>query len=270
MAWSFYRRASTKYDVHSPFIARLVREVLEDNREYYCFGKVRALRHYWEQVGYTVTISEDYGAGSRAGQGQIRALATLAKHSAVGENTGKLLFRLAHFLKAEKILELGTNLGFSTSYLLSANTHAQLISIEGVAAIAVHAERSWRMMDLPPPDVRVGSFLQELPQALAELGAIDLLWLDGDHRGESMEKYVKQCLPYCHEGTVLALGDIHWSDDMQQSWEIIRRLPEVSQSVELFNVGLLFFRQGPREKQHFVLIPAWMKPWRMGFFGTAT
>lgn len=270
MAWSFYWRAHTKYDVHSPFVAQLLQDVIEDQREYYCFGKVRALRHHWEQVKESITLAQDYGAGSRAGQGYVRSLAAMAKHSGVGERTGKLLFRLAHFLRAEHILELGTNLGFSSSYLLSANTKARLITIEGIPEIAAHARRSWRLMDLPPPDVRVGTFREELPRALTELGQVDLLWLDGDHRGAAMEDYVQQCLPYCHAGTALVLGDIHWSGDMWRSWENIRRLPEVSQSIELFNIGLIFFRQAPREKQHFILIPAWMKPWRMGFFRPAT
>ncbi|MBD0257317.1 MAG: SAM-dependent methyltransferase, partial [Cytophagales bacterium] len=46
--------------------------------------------------------------------------------------------------------------------------------------------------------------------------------------------------------------DIYWSAEMMSAWEEIKRHPAVTLTVDLFHVGLVFFRR-KQPKQHFTL-----------------
>jgi hypothetical protein len=56
-----------------------------------------------------------------------------------------------------------------------------------------------------------------------------------------------------HNDTILIFDDVHWSSEMEKAWEIIRKNPEVSTTIDLFYIGIVFFRKEFREKQHFVI-----------------
>jgi len=46
--------------------------------------------------------------------------------------------------------------------------------------------------------------------------------------------------------------DIHWSKEMEEAWEEIKAHPKVLITIDLFFVGLVFFRTN-QPKQHFKL-----------------
>jgi hypothetical protein len=54
------------------------------------------------------------------------------------------------------------------------------------------------------------------------------------------------------EESVFVFDDIHWSDEMHEAWQYISKHPKVMISIDLFFVGLVFFRKN-QPKQHFVL-----------------
>ena len=51
---------------------------------------------------------------------------------------------------------------------------------------------------------------------------------------------------------MIVLGDIHWSAEMEQAWKQIQAHPRVQLTLDLFDVGLVFFNEQP-QKQHFIL-----------------
>ena len=99
-----------------------------------------------------------------------------------------------------------------------------------------------------------------------QLGKLDYLFADGDHRADRTLAYFTQCLAFAHEGSLFVFADIHWSPEMEKAWETIRRDPRVAISIDLFDFGLLFFRKENKEQEHFSLIQANRKPWRVGVF----
>jgi hypothetical protein len=60
-------------------------------------------------------------------------------------------------------------------------------------------------------------------------------------------------LPALHEYSILVFDDIHWSSEMEQAWKTIREQPEVTMTIDLFFIGLVFFRKEHKEKQDFVI-----------------
>jgi hypothetical protein len=55
------------------------------------------------------------------------------------------------------------------------------------------------------------------------------------------------------EHSILIFDDIHWSREMEQAWGEIKADPAVTLSIDLFFIGLIFFRKEQKEKQDFVI-----------------
>lgn len=261
----YFWRAKTIYDIHSPFVADLVNAILEDKRHFYAFSQIELLRDQLLQMRKKLNI-EDHGAGSLVNKNQMRSVASIARHSAISPATGRQLFRLVNFCKPNSILELGTSLGISTLYLASGALHAKVITLEGCPDIARQAQHNFDVMNTQNITLREGIFEKLLPQALEGIKTLDFLFLDGDHRAGASLQYFEQCLPCAHARSVFVIADIHWSDEMQQAWHQMRRHPRVSLSIDLFHIGILFFRTENRQPEHFTLINKAWKPWRIGLF----
>ncbi len=261
----FYFRAHTKYDVHSPFVADFLSKTLEDNRWFYAFSTVEVLRKQLLQNRSVLTI-KDFGAGSAVFATDQRPVRDLVRYTAISPRLGRLLFRIVCWHRPKTLLEMGTSLGISALYQGAAALKSKMITLEGAAPLAQLAKHHLAAAKLQNVTVVEGDFKTTLPKALQQLGQLDYLYLDGDHRGDHTLDYFNQCLKYAHENSLFIIGDIHWSADMENAWNTLRQDSRVSLSIDLFDFGLLFFRKENKEKQHFTLVPAKWKMWRMGFF----
>ncbi|NUQ22624.1 MAG: class I SAM-dependent methyltransferase [Saprospiraceae bacterium] len=262
---AFYCRAKTIYNLQSPFLTELAQAVVEDRRRFYAFELVRGLRQIFAKDATPVTI-QDIGAPSKVWSGSRRPISDIAKYNAISPAPGEMLFRLVNWLKPATMLELGTSLGLSAVYQSAAAPQARFVTVEGHAELAALARRTLGLAQLPQVEVLHDSFSHALATNLPSLQQLDYLFIDGDHRYEPTIEYVWQCLPYAHENSVFAIADIHWSAEMNRAWRHLQAIPEVSHSIDLFDIGLLFFRNGHLEKTHCSLIRYRHKPWRVGVF----
>jgi hypothetical protein len=51
----------------------------------------------------------------------------------------------------------------------------------------------------------------------------------------------------------MIFDDIHWSQEMEQAWNEVRENAAVQLSVDLFFIGLVFFNDDFKIKQHFTI-----------------
>ena len=80
---------------------------------------------------------------------------------------------------------------------------------------------------------------------------VDFAFLDGNHRYQPTIDYFNQLLPHLNEHSVVVFDDIHWSKEMEQAWYEIQQNNMVTLSIDLFFVGLVFFKKDFKVKQHF-------------------
>ncbi|HXC03367.1 MAG TPA: class I SAM-dependent methyltransferase, partial [Bacteroidia bacterium] len=246
-----YIRASTKHDLHSPFIFNLMTGVIEKDRKEKIQEPIENLRH--ELLNSTDEISVlDLGAGSSASVSRVRTIRSIARTSSKAARYARLLYRLSAYFKPSEILELGTSLGISSLYLHAASPHAKLITLEGCPAIAQKAQQNIDRLKVNGIHILTGSFEEKLPVALAGLSKTSFVFFDGNHRKAPTLAYFNQCLEKAGEDSVFIFDDIHWSPEMTEAWEEIKSRAEVTVTVDLFMLGLVFFRKG-QEKQHFTL-----------------
>lgn len=195
----------------------------------------------------------DFGAGSHTGAGQQRRVADIARTAAKPAHLAQLLFRLVNYCRPATILELGTSLGLTTAYLAAADSHHQVVTFEGCPNVASMARETFEKMSLGNIRIVEGNIDDTLAPALAALAApVDFAFFDGNHRYEPTLRYFEFCLAHRTDESVFVFDDIHWSADMERAWEEIKAHPEVMLTVDLFYIGLVFFRKN-QPKQHFSL-----------------
>jgi predicted O-methyltransferase YrrM len=94
-------------------------------------------------------------------------------------------------------LELGTHFGLSGAYLISLNKNARLFTIEGCPETAAIAEETFAQLNLQNRiRQQIGSFDEILPSFLPQCPPIDLLFIDGNHRGKPLLHYLNICSPF--------------------------------------------------------------------------
>lgn len=290
----FYWHAVTKYQLHSPFVFGLAQAVLEDGRWYYAFRDVEQVREKMLESSVKLEI-DDFGtahpsppaggssasvssvrfasdelkraelppAGGVGGAKRYATVRLVARRAGSSIRQGRMLFRLANWAAPATMLELGTSLGIGAMYLASGMRSARFVSLEGCTDCAQVARTNLELLGLKNAEVVTGEFGKTLPKALDKLQKLDFVFFDGNHRPEPVLHYFETCLALARDTTVFVFDDAYWSSGMTQAWEQIKQHPRVTLTVDFFDLSLAFINPEFREKQHFSVVPATWKPWRI-------
>lgn len=246
-------RSGNEHAIHSPFLFELYSKVIasgkDDNPDY---ADLKALRKELLASEREIEIL-DLGAGSRVNKSNIRKIKTIARNAEKPEKFGKLFYRLIKKLQPQHILELGTSLGLTTLFMSRAKPDAQIISFEGCPQTAQIARENFKKAGADNIEMVIGNIDDTLPQRLKDLpNGLDYAYFDANHRYEPTVRYFEQCLPYVNNDTLFIFDDIYWSKEMTQAWQYIKAHPQVSITVDLFWIGLVFFRK-EQVKEDFTL-----------------
>ena len=118
---AFIFNSKSKYAIHSPFVYDFIEEILENNVQFYSFLAVEHIRNKLKNNHQKINVI-DLGAGSKKKKQQYRKVSKIAKNSLQHKQMAQLLFRLInHYQLNPNVIELGTSLGVTTSYLSLAN-----------------------------------------------------------------------------------------------------------------------------------------------------
>ncbi len=238
------------HGIHSPFVFQFITQVLNDNKKHETYEQVEELRNQLLSNNLQLEV-EDFGAGSFASAKKNKTIASIARHAAKPKKFGQLLFRIAKKYQPKTIVELGTSLGISTCYLSLANRSASIFTLEGSESIAAIAKNNFEKIGAENCKQVLGNFDSTLQPVLNQIETVDLCFLDGNHRKVPTENYFNQLLTKKNSNSIFILDDIHWSKGMESAWEIIKNNPEVRCTIDLFFIGIVFFKHEIIEPQHF-------------------
>jgi predicted O-methyltransferase YrrM len=240
------------HGMHSPFIFEFITKVLNDKTVYPAYSTVEALRDQLLNNKDILNV-DDFGAGSSVSKTNQRTVYSIAKNAAKPKKFGQLLFRMIKYYQPATILELGTSLGITTSYLSLANPEARLITMEGSKEIANVSKQNFKTLGLNNVEVIEGNFDSTLSSIVHGLPTVDFAFIDGNHRKEPTVRYFKELFGKINNDSILVFDDIHWSREMESAWEMIKNHESVRCSLDLFFIGIVFFRKEFKEKQHFTI-----------------
>jgi predicted O-methyltransferase YrrM len=240
------------HGVHSPFVFSFIKNVLRDRAIYPDYGPIEARRRALLE-NRTVIEVEDFGAGSGTLKSKRRVVRDIARSSLKPTKFAQLLYRVARHYQPQTIIELGTSLGITTSYLALGNKHAKVYTCEGAASIASIARQGFNELQIKNIELLEGDFAKRLPALLNDVNQVDLVFVDGNHRKEPTVDYFHQLLEVSHDKTILVFDDIHWSEEMEAAWAEIQQHPKVTLTIDMFFIGLVIIDPGIKVKQHFAI-----------------
>ena len=241
--------AKSRHGTHSPFVYKLTDEVIYDFNSKTDYKNIEAQRKKLFNDDSLITVT-DLWAGSHLNKDRTKKVKQIAKNALKSPALAQLIYRLAKDAHPSSIIELGTCLGITTAYLSKACPDAEVVTIEGCPETAKVAYRNFQDLGLENVELQVGNFDVLLPNVIAKREKLDFVYIDGNHRKDATLNYFKWCLPKVHEGSLLIFDDIYWSKGMKEAWTEIKNHPDVTVTIDLFLIGLVYFRKG-QVKEHF-------------------
>jgi predicted O-methyltransferase YrrM len=244
-------KAKNRHGVHSPFVYRLVDDVIYDFEAKKVYTDVEKVRGQLFIDNRIITIT-DLGAGSHVNNNRQKKISDIAHNALKPPKLAQLLYRLVADLKPRTIIELGTCLGITTLYLQKAEPKAKVYTMEGCPETAGIAKETFKKGEINNVELITGNFDDTLPGVINNLKQVDFVFVDGNHQKDATLKYFEWCLPKVHENTMLIFDDIYWSVGMKEAWAQIKAHPQVTVTVDLFWIGLVFFKPG-QVKEDFLI-----------------
>ena len=229
------------YGLHSPFMFAFYKKVIARPARK-DLGRVRERKHYLKKDKRLVHCPQQWGAGSRRLRGVGEKAGRIVRHSSVSYKYGRILFNIVREFQPATILEIGTSVGVSTMYLSEGRPQATLYGLEGCREKLAIAQENSQLLGHNNVHLVEGPFEETLPRLLPRIGSLDLVFMDGNHREAPTLNYFDLLEQYLHPHSIVIVDDIYWSPAMQEAWKQIQQHPGVKVSVDLFRMGILFFR----------------------------
>ena len=245
-------QAKDEHSIHSPFLFELYCSAFLSSGSYYIFNDFNLLRQRLLNKKREFVEVNDLGAGSQKLRTSTRTVAQIAKYSVKQKKYAELLFKLVNRFKPKTIIELGTSLGLTTMHLAYPQKNAKVHTIEGCENIATIAQQHFSDYHFENIDSITGNFDSCLPNLLSTISTVDFMFFDGNHQKEATINYFLLCLEKANEDSVFVFDDIYWSKGMTEAWKYIKSHPKVTQTIDIYQLGIVFFRQS-LTKEDFVL-----------------
>ena len=233
----FLTAKNTKgFGVHSPYLFHFTKIVIYNKSSYYIFSSIEEIRRKLKKDNRILNV-EDFGTGT----GKNKSIAEITSKSIKPAKYGQLLYRVTDYIKARNILEFGTSLGLTTLYLASSSTSIRVISLEGSTEIANIAIENFRSLNIKNIQIVTGNIDLTLSEVLKGYNQLDLVFMDANHKSTAVLSYFDECLKKIHKDSMIVVDDIYWSPDMEIAWKKIKDNPKVTATIDLFQMGIVFF-----------------------------
>lgn len=246
-----HRLRSRKWDsFHSPYLFNLFNYACDEK---IIFPEFREIEQ--ERLGFLKSKEKikrtDLGAGSVLNHNQEDMhISTIARSSLSHPFQCRFMSRLVRYTCPQTIVEFGTSFGISSAYLSVGSPQSKITTIEGDPASAIVANHLFSKLGLLNVKLINLPFEDFINDTLKGYKTIDFLFFDGNHRSNALVSYYHKLKPLLHSSSIVIIDDIYWSKDMEEGWIKLTNLPEITQSVDCYHFGLLFFNPDFIEKQN--------------------
>ena len=247
----FLWNSKNEHGVHSPFVFDLVTKCFYDKTIYADYKTLKVYRNSLLENKNTIEVT-DFGAGSRVFKSNTRQISKIAKTAGITSKRAELLFRIVRYFQPNTILEIGTSLGLATSALSLGNEKTKIVSLEGCPNTMNQCQLQFQKFNVNNVEFVNTEFSSYLKSFDFRLSTFDFIYFDGNHSKKATLDYFELLLPTITNDSVWIFDDIHWSQDMEEAWGIIKNHEKVKVTIDTFLWGIVFFRE-EQEKEHFVI-----------------
>ncbi len=181
-----------------------------------------------------------------------RQVGDIAKHSLKNQKECCLIAHIIELFNPEIILELGTSFGITTSYISTVSNKSKITTIEGCSETANIAINTFNRLGFENIDVVINDFDNALQSYFKSIDKIDFAIIDGNHSYEAVNKYFGLLAQQMSDNAVIVIDDIRWSEGMRKAWMEIQKRPEVTLSIDFFQIGVVLFNKALVKEKVFI------------------
>jgi predicted O-methyltransferase YrrM len=237
-----------RYDIHSPFIYDFVNSCLKIKGEMKLKQSKKTLKDAYRNNKNSITIS-DAGAGSKK-LGNERVISKIFKVSSSKGKYADLLYKIAKHYKPDRVLEMGTSLGYGTLHLSLGFPESKIDTVDACTNTQKIARESLEKFDLGNIEFFNQTFIDFFKKS--DGIPFDLVFVDGHHDGDALIDYIEKLEKITHNDTIFILDDIRWSRSMKEAWNALIKMDKFHVTIDLFRMGILVKRP-QQAKEHFVV-----------------
>jgi predicted O-methyltransferase YrrM len=231
------------HGIHSPFIFHLVSEVFRNKIDPDIVCSIEKVRKKMFSDQRSIII-EDLCSGSEFLKTDLRKVSYLARNSHLPVKYGVFLSNMAAEFGEALIIEFGTSLGISTLYMASSCTGATVKTFEVSPAVADIAIGNFNGEGRKNIEVYTGSNDKVLSDILKSNITPGLIFIGGIHPKEAIINYFSKVTEIADSKTVIIIENIYGSRGAEEAWNEIKQFKRVSVTVDIFRMGIVFFREG--------------------------
>lgn len=244
----YWLQKEDRYSQQSPFVFQIYTRLLHFLKENKTGDpEIENLRKEFLENRTKINVV-DLGAGSKKVPLPTRSISEITRYSTSGIKYSQLYQFFCGATPAENVIELGTCVGISTRYL-SKSTMGKLYSFEGSEEIQKIARQK---PGLEKTEFILGPIEERLPEVLNKTPQVDFALIDANHTYRGTVQSFYALLSKVHSKSIMAIGDIHWTPEMEKAWEEIKSCPQVKLTLDFFECGIVFFDY-PGTKTHLIL-----------------
>ena len=153
-----------------------------------------------------------------------------------------MLYLLIRAIKPRSVIELGTNVGISSSYIGAAlkvnEQQGNLTTLDSSPYRLRLAKEVHSNLGLDNITYVQGLFKDTLSHTLGKMGSVDLAFIDGHHQYKPTLDYYEEILRIATADAVFVFDDIRWSDGMKKAWSEIQADKRLGLVVDLDIIGI--------------------------------
>ena len=234
----FYRKAlnSKGHGTHSPFVYTFIREVLNDDRHYYAYDEINYLKKELLSDNKKILHNQkETTVGELTKNGQ-------------SDKYNRLLFRIVAYYNPRNILEIGCTSGITTSFLASPNKSIPVYSIATSELMASAAINNIKPLALENVIITSLEENDKLKEIITQ--PFDLIFINqaiGD-----ISQFL-QLTSLIKEDAIVIFKDINKDLEIVKSWNMLKSVESTTISIDLFSLGIVFFKKEQLKKQHFAI-----------------
>jgi predicted O-methyltransferase YrrM len=247
----FFWKSKNEHSVHSPFVYDFVSKCLYNKKFYPEYATLKNYRKSLLDNKNFIDVT-DFGAGSKIFKSNERQICQIAKSAGISLKRSELLFRIVKYFQPDTILEIGTSLGMATAAMHLGNKNAKIISLEGCSNTLNQTKFQFQKFDFDNVNFINMEFSSYFKSNNQQPTTNNFIYFDGNHSQKATLDYFNLLLPIITNDSIWIFDDIHWSSEMENAWEIIKKHKKVTVTIDTFQWGIVFFRS-EQEKEDFVI-----------------
>jgi len=245
----FLLKSTNEHGVHSPFVFDLITKCFYNKQKIDIYSKLNQYRSELLANKNYINVT-DFGAGSRVFKSNKRKISAIAKTAGITTKRAQLLARLSQYFDFNTVLELGTSLGLASSAIAFGNPKTIIKTLEGCPETSAIAQQQFKKHQLNNIKAITTDFSDYLTNNTL---VYDFVYFDGNHQKKATLEYFNSLVKLAKNDSVFIFDDIHWSKEMQEAWEEIKKHPKVTITIDTFFWGFVFFRAETKHKEHFTI-----------------